>query len=362
MSFLISFIQLHQCGGNINKTILITGGSGFVGDLLKRELLNKGFLCINIDLEKDTYTHPNLTSYQGSICDSSFLNTVFSKHKFDAILHVAAILAHAVKDKNFLWDSNVGGTRNIAEFAKKYSIPKVIFTSSNCLWGNSLGKEVTEEEAPNPVEIYGKSKWESEKVLMEYKDFFKVVIFRCPTIIDSGRLGLLAILFEFINDGKKIWVVGEGDNRYQFIYAPDLINACIKALDYNESDIFNIGSDNVKSFKQVYDYVLNKAGTGSRVAHLPKNLTLFIMKLAYKLNLSPLGPYHYKMISESFIFNTTKIKQKLAWIPTLTNEEMLFKAYTYYQENLDEIKKRKNCSAHRKPASMGIIRVLKLIS
>lgn len=344
------------------KTILITGGSGFFGGLLKAELLNKNYLCINVDLEKDTYTHENLISYQGNITDRDFLEGIFKKHRFDLIIHSAAILAHSIKDKKILWDSNVYGTRLIAELAKKYSVPKIIFTSSNCLWGSNLGKEVDENDLPNPVEIYGQSKWEAEKILIEYKDYFKTIIFRCPTIIDSGRLGLLSILFEFIDKGKKVWVVGEGDNKYQFIYAPDLINACIKAIDFDNSDVFNIGSDNVRTFKEVYEFVLNKANTGSTVGKLPKNLTLCIMELAYRLNLSPLGPYHYKMIAESFIFNTKKIKEKLKWSPTLTNEEMLFKAYNYYKENKEEIKRRKGCSAHKKPAKMGIIKILELVS
>ena len=59
----------------------------------------------------------------------------------------------------------------------------------------------------------------SEKVLKEYAAHLNAVIIRCPTIIDSGRLGLLAILFEFIDDNKTVWVVGKGSNRYQFIYA-----------------------------------------------------------------------------------------------------------------------------------------------
>ena len=68
------------------------------------------------------------------------------------------------------------------------------------------------------------------------------------------------------------------------------------------------------------------------------------------------------MIAESFIFDTSKIKEKLNWTPTLTNEEMLYKAYEYYHKNLDEIKNRTKVSAHKQPAKMGIIRLLKWLS
>jgi nucleoside-diphosphate-sugar epimerase len=344
------------------KTVLVTGGSGFFGELLIERLVANNFFCVNIDLEKNYRLHPNLVSIQGDIRNTETLEVIFSKYKFDVIFHCAAILAHAVKDKKFLWTSNVNGTRNIAEFAKKYEVQKVIFTSSNCLWAENFHRPVKEEDAPKPAEIYGKSKWEGEKILLEYTDFFKVIIIRCPTIVDFGRLGLLAILFEFIDEGRKVWVIGGGDNRYQFIYAQDLIDACIKAIGYNKSDIFNIGSDNVKTFKELYNYVIQKANTGSKLASLPKSLAVAAMKIAYMFKISPFGPYQYKMLAEDFMFDTSKIKEKLNWRPTLTNEEMLYNAYQYYHENREEIRRRVNVSAHKQAARMGVIKLLKWLS
>ena len=344
------------------KTALITGGAGFFGELLKNALLQQGYFCVSIDLEHDSSTHPNLASVQGDIRDENTLVRVFSAHRFDVIFHCAAILAHAINNKDTLWTCNVDGTRNIAEFAKRYRVPKVIYLSSNCLWGENLKREVNEEEVPRPVEIYGRSKWEAEKTLGEYTGHFTCIIFRCPTIIDLGRLGLLSILFEFVAEGRKIWVIGAGDNRYQFVYAQDLIDACIRAIDHPESDVFNIGSDNVMPMREIYDYVIRRADTGSRVASFPKKLARILMKLAYLLKVSPLGPYQHRMLGEDFIFDTSKIKNSLGWRPTLTNEEMLFKAYEYYLMNLVSIRNRTNVSAHKQPVKMGVIKLLKWLS
>jgi len=344
------------------KKYLITGGSGFFGDILKQALLKEGHKCVNIDLEKDEFVHENLVSVQGDIRDMDLLHSIFKAHKFDAIFHCAAILAHAVKDKNFLWESNVDGTRNVVECAKEYGVKQLVFTSSNCLWAKNFHRLVTEEDIPEPIEIYGKSKWEGEKILQGYSDYVNSVIFRCPTIMDSGRLGLLAILFEFIDEGRKTWVVGGGDNRYQFIYAQDLVDACIKASKYPKTEIFNIGSEDVKTFKEVYEYVIGKAGTKARVASLPRKLAIFGMKVCYALKISPLGPYQYKMIAEDFEFDISKIKEKLDWKPTLKNEDMLYKAYKYYNENRKDISERKDVSAHKQGAKMGIIRLIKWLS
>jgi hypothetical protein len=86
------------------------------------------------------------------------------------------------------------------------------------------------------------------------------------------------------------------------------------------------------------------------------------MRILYKLKLSPLGPYQYKMIAEDAEFDTSKIKAQMGWRPTLTNEEMLWKAYEYYAAHRDEILARRDASAHRRAARMGAIRILTWIS
>lgn len=344
------------------KTYLVTGGSGFFGGVLKRRLLDEGHSVVNVDLHHDEDTHPNLLSYQADIRDKEKIASVFKDHRMDGVFHIAAILAHAVKDENFLWTSNVDGTRVIAEAARRAGVSNLVFTSSNCLWGEGFGRPVTEEDPANPVELYGRSKLEGENVLSEYGKDLNAVSIRCPTIIDSGRLGLLAILFEFIDEGRRVWTVGGGHNRYQFIYAQDLADAALRAVNHPRSDIFNIGSDNVKTIREVYSYVIQRANSKARVADLPKEMTLRSMRLAHNLKISPLGPYHYKMIAEDFIFDTTKIKSNLGWRPTLTNEEMLFRAYQYYSENRRHIEARTNVSAHKQAAKMGVIRLLKWVS
>lgn len=344
------------------KTALVTGGSGFFGSILKSKLLDRGVRVVNIDLQPDEARHPELTSVLGDIRNEVLMERLYSENRFDAVFHCAAILAHATSDKKFLWTSNVDGTLIVARGARKHGVSNVVFTSSNCLWGKGYAHPITEDEPPAPVEIYGHSKWEGEKILQGFGADLNVISIRCPTIIDFGRLGLLAILFEFIDEGRKVWAVGGGKNRYQFIYAQDLADACIRGASHARSDLFNIGSDDVKSIGQIYQYVIERAGTGARVAALPKDATLLAMRIAHHLKISPLGPYHYKMIAENFLFATDKIKAGLDWRPTLTNEEMLHNAYLYYRENRLAIESRTNVSAHKQAAKMGVIRLLKWLS
>jgi nucleoside-diphosphate-sugar epimerase len=345
------------------QEILITGGAGFFGGILKRKMLASGYRCVSYDLVRDEDRHDNLVSVQGDLRNKELVEEVFAKYRFSAVQHCAAMLAHGLKiDEKEVWDCNVEATRNVAEACKRHKVRSLVYTSTNCLWANNLGHAIAEDETPAPVEAYGRAKLESERILQEYSGHLNVVIIRCPTIIDSGRLGLLAILFEFIDDNKTVWLVGKGSNRYQFIYADDLARACMRAMELGRTDTFHIGSDHVESLREVFAAVIREAGSKSKLRSLPKGPAIFAMKLAHDLRISPLGPYHYKMIAEDFIFDNAKIKQALSWEPTLKNSEMLVRAYKYYSAHRKEIEKRSDVSAHSKAASMGVIRLLKWIS
>lgn len=341
---------------------LVTGGAGFFGGILKNRLLADGAEVVSVDLVPDAAKHLRLTSVLGDIRDEASMQALFAAHRFDAVFHIAAMLAHGKMSSELLWTSNVDGTRIIAQCARDTGVKKLVFTSSNCLWASNMGRPVREDDPPAPAELYGESKLEGERLLRQFQNDLDVVILRCPTIIDSGRLGLLAILFEFIRESKTVWVVGSGANRYQFIYAGDLAQACVQALEFTGSDTFHVGSDNVPSLRQCYEAVIAEAGSKSRVRSLPKGPTLAAMRLAHTLKISPLGPYHYRMIAEDFVFDTTHIREAMGWKPTVTNSEMLALAYRYYAQNHDEILARENVSAHSKAASMGVLRLLKWIS
>ena len=202
------------------NSILITGGSGFFGRILSRWLAERGFQCTNIDLlvhnEQDT---PNIRHVQIDVTDAVQVNRVFKNHHFDAVIHCAAMLPLSDTSKTSLWKTNVQGTCNIAQAAADHAVKKLVFTSTSCLWGQPMGRPVTEADTPHPVDIYGESKWEAEKCLEQFRGRFDYVILRIPLIVDAGRMGLLAILFEFIEEGRSVWVVGRGRNRYHFVLA-----------------------------------------------------------------------------------------------------------------------------------------------
>lgn len=343
---------------------LITGGSGYLGQLLIAGLVERGFECIAVDIRDGAPIGPGSTLLRGDAADTTVLERAAGDGKIDVVYHLASQIDFAVHSQTALYDNNVGTTRAVAEFAKRRKIPKVVFTSSNSVYlGNRLKRPVLENDAPEPVDEYGRSKVDSEKLLATYSSDFDSISIRCPNIMDSGRLGMLSVFFDFILEGRKCWVLGRGDVRHQCIYAQDLIDACVKAITLRRTDIFNIGSDNVPTIREMYQSVIDQAGTGARVASVPGAIAIPVLKAAHRLGLSPIGEYQFRMLTTDFTFDTAKIKHELQWAPTLNNSQMLLKAFEHYRAHRTEILANADLSANRSAITkLGLVGLVKVLS
>jgi UDP-glucose 4-epimerase len=343
---------------------LVTGGEAYFGRLLIPALLKHGFSCVSIDQREGGWNDPRVEFIRADVVDPAALKASLKGGRPDVIFHLASQIDFAAKSQRTLFHNNVDSTRAVADFGRAYRVPKIIFTSSNSVFlGNRLQRPITEVDEPIPTDEYGVSKVESEKILAACATDFDAISIRCPNIMDAGRLGMLSILFDFVREGRKCWLLGDGRIWHQCIYAQDLIDACLKAVYYHRSDVFHIGSDNVPCIREMYQNVIDRARTGARVASLPTRLALPAMKLSYRLRLSPLGPYQFRMLTRDFVFDTTKIKAALGWSPTLDNSQMLYKAYEYYLSHWLEILTSAGHSANGGMIrNLGVVGLLKLIS
>ena len=343
---------------------LVTGGSGFFGRLLVPALVERGFECVIIDRQEGAAPDARVEQVRADVAEPGVLETSLGRGRPDVVFHLASQIDFAVKSQRSLYENNVATTRAVVAFARAHGVPKVVFTSSNSVYlGNRERRPVVEQDPPIPIDEYGRSKVESERLLAAAASDFDAISIRCPNIMDAGRLGMLSILFDFIREGRKVWVLGDGGIRHQCIYAGDLLDACFKAIEFRGSEVFNIGSDNVPTIRQMYQYVIDRAGSGARVASLPASVAIPAMKLAHRLGISPLGPYQFRMLTQDFVFDTTKIKAALDWSPTLDNGQMLYKAYDYYLAHRQEILQSTELSGNRQTVrKLGVLRLLKMIS
>jgi UDP-glucose 4-epimerase len=338
--------------------ILIAGSSGFLGTILSKYLKDRNYEVVGIDKIK-TSSSADVRTILCDLRDIKDLKSKVGNEKIDIIIHLASLIDFDVKNQRSLYLDNIVITKNIISISKITNAKKIIFTSSNSIYLGNNEEFITDDIPPIPIDDYGFSKLKSEELIInEGKLGYQIV--RCPNIIDIGRVGMLSILFEIIKNNATLWVVGNGNIRHQSIYAGDLCVAIEKMMFNKNNSIYNIGSDDVQTFKEMYQSLIKISKSNSKIRETPKILILLLMKICHFLRLSPLGPYQFRMLTKNFIFDNSKIKKELCWMPSLTNGEMLYEAYRDYVENFLKIKDV-NKSANSRKINFGILGILKYI-
>lgn len=351
------------------KKVLITGGAGFVGTNLVNFLLKKKEFEVvvfdKLDHHSDEDQAKKITYVKGNVIDKKDIEELFSKHgPFEGIYHLAGEMPNKLADAKLMMQTNVDGTANLISEAVKHKTTFFIFASSNVTYGIPVELPVTEETPLKPLEVYGKSKAEAEKVLEKYKGKINIQMFRCPVITGVGRLGLQAILYEFISESKKVYVLGGGNNKYQFVDVEDVVSAMTKASLMKGFDVYVIGADGVLTLRELYQKVIEFAESKSKIVSLPWGPALFALSILDKVNFSPLGVYQYTMMGRSIYADTKKIKTKLSWKPKKTNTDTFIENYKWYLKNKGNfvVIGGSHVSPNKSVPKMGILKFLKMIS
>src|ERR1700730_12603728 len=294
-------------------TALVTGGSGYFGNILVQKLRDRGYTVRIFDMHKPEDHDPGLEFCQGDIRDSSAIGA--AALGVELAFHNIAQVPLA-KDSKLFWSVNRDGTRNLLDACVSKQVRKVIYTSSSAIYGIPKVYPVTEETEPSPAEEYGKAKLAGEFLCREYANRgLDVSIIRPRTILGHGRLGIFQILFEWIYQGKNIPVLDGGKNVYQFIHGDDLAEACISAGQTQGAQDFNCGASSFGTMRDALENLCRHAGTGSQMNSLPMWLVEPAMNVFSILGLSPLGTYHSLMYGRSMYFDVSKAMQQLKWIP-----------------------------------------------
>ena len=337
--------------------VLVTGGSGYFGSTLRRHLRERGAEVRNFDLVPCDDLGANESFMRGDIRDA------------DAVRHACAaieIVHHNVaqvplaRDRRLFESVNVTGTERLLAAAHAAGVRKVVYTSSSAVFGVPERNPVTEDMTPRPGEAYGRAKHEGERRCRAWVERgLDVTIVRPRTILGHGRLGIFQILFEWIREGANVPVLGKGDNRYQFVHADDLADACIRAGERAGASLYHAGTDRFGTMAEALEALCRHAGTGSRVRHVPMAPAVWGMKLTSALGLSPLGAYHALMYGRSMYFGLERITHELGWKPRWSNDEMLAESYDWYLAHRDQVLRTTGASRHRSPVGQGVLRLVR---
>jgi nucleoside-diphosphate-sugar epimerase len=341
------------------RRALVTGGSGYLGRVLVDALRTRGYAVTVFDLADAERRPSEVRFVRADIRDSEAV--LRACDAVDVIHHVVAQVPLA-RDEASFESVNVSGTKNILEAALARRVLKTVILSSSAVFGIPSKNPVDASVVPRPMEAYGETKLRAERVAASYVNRgLDVTILRPRTILGHDRLGIFQILFELVRRGRPIYVLGPGDNRYQFVHASDLADACILAGEHEGPSTFNVGAERFGTMREALEALVAHAGTGSPVRSLPREPTEKLMEAASRLRLSPLGPYHSLMYGREMYFDVAPVKAALGWRATRSNEEMLIESYDHYVAHREEILRRRGASRHRSPIRFGVLRLLELL-
>lgn len=306
---------------------LVTGGAGFIGSNLVDKLINDGHEVTVIDNEssdahENFYWNKKANNYKYNVCDYVMCSDVFKKHKPDVVFHIAAEarIQPCITDPLKAIESNIVGVATMLELSKKYDIKRFIFSSTSAAYGfknDSPLKEVMPNDCLNP---YSLTKVSGEELCKMYSNLYNLetIIFRYFNVygerqpIKGQYAPVIGIFQRQKNNGEPMTIVGDGEQRRDFIHVSDVVNANILAATKKfEKWIVNETEQKIYQFGQIYN-----VGTG---------INYSINEIASIIG----GPKLYidQRPGESRITlaDISKIKREIGWTPKINLKDWLKK-------------------------------------
>ena len=340
------------------RTILVTGGSGYFGTVVAELALARGDAVRIFDLNPPGPSLAGAEFVAGDVRDRAAVRGACTG--VDVVLHNVAQVPLA-KDRALFDDVNVGGTANVLVAAREARVAKVVHTSSSAVFGIPEHNPVTEDSPCRPLEAYGRAKLRAELLCHDaIAAGLDVTVVRPRTVLGHGRLGVMALLFEFVADGAPVFVLGGGSNRYQLVHASDLADACLRAGDRAGPTVYNVGALEFGTMRETLQSLVDHAQTGSRVRSLPVAPARLAMRGLASLGLAPFAPYHWLLYSESLYFDVTKARTELGWEPQHSNASMVIESYEWFLAHRRDTGDGAR-SHHQSPVRPGLVRALKAL-
>jgi UDP-glucose 4-epimerase len=303
------------------KTILVTGGAGYIGSHVVKALGENGFNVVVYDNLSKGYSDSVLcgTLVVGDLADTALLDQVVKEYKPNAVMHFAAYIevGESVKEPLKYYHNNAANTMNLLDILSRNHVNKFIFSSTAAVYGNPQNIPVTENEYIKPINPYGQAKAFVEKVLedMSVSNGFCYVglrYFNAAGADPKGRIGerhnpeshLIPLILKTakgVNESIKVYgrdyPTADGTCIRDYIHVEDLAAGHLLALGYlldgGESEVFNCGYGHGYSVREVIDVAKRVTGINftvndaERRAGDPPVLVADSSKMEQKLNWTP---------------------------------------------------------------------------
>jgi nucleoside-diphosphate-sugar epimerase len=341
--------------------VAISGGAGFLGLHLARRVLADGGSVRTLDVAPldDRELERGVEEIRGDIRSERDARALAAGA--DVLVHAAAALP-IQSSRSAIRSVNVEGTATVLAAALEASVRRVVLISSTAVYGVPERHPIREDDPLVGVGWYGESKIEAEGLAHEFgRRGLDVAIIRPKTFVGPERLGVFEILFDWIRDGRRIPILGDGGNLYQLLAVEDLVDAVVRAFSAPVAGAaLNVGAGTFGAVRDDLQALIDHAGSGSRlfpVPVAPAELSLRALELAH---LSPLAEWHYRTAHKDSFVSIDRARELLGWQPRLSNAETLCATYDWYLGHLDEM--RGAGTTHRVPWNQQALGVLKRIA
>ena len=257
--------------------VLVTGGAGFIGSHLVRQLLAADHEVTVLDnVSTGTWQHlpegkDTCICWEMDIRDKSAREKM-EQGRFDVIVHLAGqtMVDVSIKDPEFDAAENVMGTLNVLEAARHSGVKRIIFASTAASYGDVAEDKlpIREEENLAPMSFYGLTKVTVEKYLQLYHDLYGLdyVALRFANVYgerqgDTGEGGVISIFAKRIAKDQGITVFGDGKQTRDFIYAGDIAAGIIAAMTTDKANaVYNLSNQTETSLLELIDLMAKAAG------------------------------------------------------------------------------------------------------
>jgi nucleoside-diphosphate-sugar epimerase len=337
----------------------ISGGAGFLGLHLARRLLADGHEVRTLDVVPldDAELERSVQELRGDIRDRESVRKLVAGA--DVVVHAAAALPiQASRDS--IRSVNVTGTEYVLDEARGSDVNRVVFISSTAVYGVPEKHPIEEGDPLVGVGSYGESKIDAEGLCRVAA--VETTIVRPKTFIGPERLGVFEILFDWIREGRRIYILGQGHNHYQLLAVEDLVDAIVRAATVPEAArmTFNIGATEFGTVRGDLQALIDHAGSDSRLTPIPVKPAEVALRALELLRVSPLAEWHYKTAHKDSFVDTSRAQEVLDWRTRLSNKDALIETYDWYLANRDRVGSAG--VTHRVPWNQQALGLLKRLS
>ncbi|MCL4538430.1 MAG: GDP-mannose 4,6-dehydratase [Bacteroidetes bacterium] len=261
--------------------ILVTGGAGFIGSNIVDAYLERGHEVSVVD-NLISGSLDNLNSkvnfFRMDIRDPQ-MTRIFKQKRFDVVNHLAAQMdvRHSVADPMFDASVNIVGTLNVLENCIKAGVKKVIFSSTGgAVYGEQDYFPADEQHPTRPLSPYGIAKLAVEKYLFFYNAVhgLNYVVLRYANVYGprqnpQGEAGVVAIFTDKMLKGESPIINGDGKQTRDYTFVGDVVYANLLALDYDKTDIFNIGTSSETDVNTLFQKLKKATRSSAEERHGP---------------------------------------------------------------------------------------------